>query len=120
MVPIDSFYRTIFYSITYTLSILYQSHPFMSCFRVDMVSNLDPVSIIFALFNNYLAISAKHLDGSTINVYRNYDDFCIGSALKKLFFMDYGRWNHSVVEKLRTLTVVYCSFHQMLVLGTTL
>ena len=70
-----------------------------------MVSNLDLVSIIFALFNNYLAISAKHLGGSTINVYKNSDGFCIGSALKKLFFMDYGRWNHSVVEKLRTLTV---------------
>jgi hypothetical protein len=46
-----------------------------------MVSNLDPVSMIFALFfNNYLVTSAKRLDDSTINTHENYDGFCIGSA----------------------------------------
>jgi hypothetical protein len=39
-----------------------------------MVYNLDPV-------NNYLAILAKCLGGSTTNVYRNYDDFYIKSTL---------------------------------------
>jgi hypothetical protein len=39
-----------------------------------MVSNLDPVFMMFALslFNNYLVTSAKHFGGSTINVHRNY------------------------------------------------
>jgi hypothetical protein len=48
-----------------------------------MVSNLDPVSMIFALslFNNYLAMSAKCLGDSTINVHRNYGGFYIESAL---------------------------------------
>jgi hypothetical protein len=50
-----------------------------------MVSKLDPVSMIFALslFNKYLAASAKYLDGTIINVYRNYGGFCIGTALMK-------------------------------------
>jgi hypothetical protein len=52
-----------------------------------MVSNLDLVSMIFALslFNNYLATSAKCSGGGTINVHRNYAGFCIESALKKFF-----------------------------------
>jgi hypothetical protein len=52
-----------------------------------MVSNLDPVSMIFALFlfNNYLATSAKRLGDSTINVHKNYGAFCIGSALISCF-----------------------------------
>jgi hypothetical protein len=43
--------------------------------------------MIFALslFNNYLATSAKRLGDSIINVHRNYDDFCIGSALSRSF-----------------------------------
>jgi hypothetical protein len=44
-----------------------------------MISNLDSVFIIFALFNNYLATSAKRLGGNTINAHRNYGGFCIGS-----------------------------------------
>jgi hypothetical protein len=50
-----------------------------------MVSNLDLVSMIFALslFNNSLATSAKCLGGIIINIYRNHDGFCIGSALIK-------------------------------------
>ena len=50
MVPMDSFYRTTFYPITYTLSPFATNH-IPSCLgsRVDMVSNLDPVSIIFVL-----------------------------------------------------------------------
>ena len=83
MVQMDSFYRIIFYPITYILSSFSTNH-IPSCLnsRVDMVSNLDPVSMIFALFlfNNYLATSAKYLGGSTINAHRNYG-FCIGSAL---------------------------------------
>ena len=86
MVPIDSFYQTIFYLITYILSPLSTNHIHL-CLgsRIDMVSNLDPVSMIFALslFNNYLATSVKHLGGSTINVHRNYGGFCIGSALMR-------------------------------------
>ena len=46
----DSFYRIIFLSNhIYSFSIIYQSHPFMSS-RIDMVSNLDIVSRIFALY----------------------------------------------------------------------
>ena len=50
MVPVDSFYRTTFYPITYILSPFSTNH-IPSCFgsRVDMVSNLDPVSMILAL-----------------------------------------------------------------------
>jgi hypothetical protein len=56
-----------------------------------MVSNLDPVSMIFALslFNNYLAMSAKRLSDSTINVHRNYGGFCIESALMSPLGLNY-------------------------------
>ena len=80
----DSFYGTIFYPIAYILSLFCTNH-IHSCLgsRVDMVFNLDPISMIFALslFNNYIITSAKRLDGSIINVHRNYGDFYIGSAL---------------------------------------
>ena len=89
MILMDSFYRTIFYPIIYILSPFSINH-IPSCLgsREDMVSNLDPVSMIFALslFNNYLATSVKHLGGSTINVHRNYGGFCIGSALRNLVY----------------------------------
>jgi hypothetical protein len=51
MVPIDSFYRIIFYLITFILSPFLANHitSYLG-FRVDMVSNLDPVSMIFALY----------------------------------------------------------------------
>ena len=46
----DSFYRTIFYPITYILSLFSTTHiPSYLGSRVDMVFNLDPVSMIFAL-----------------------------------------------------------------------
>jgi hypothetical protein len=50
MVLMDSFSRTIFYPITKILSSLSINY-IPSCLdsRVDMVSNLDPVHIIFAL-----------------------------------------------------------------------
>jgi hypothetical protein len=50
MVPMDSFYRTIFYPITYILSPISTNH-IPSCLgsRIDMVSKLDPVFMIFAL-----------------------------------------------------------------------
>ena len=84
MVPIDSFYRIFFYPITFIVSPFLTNH-ITSClgFCVDMVSNLDPGSMIFALslFNNSLATSAKCLGGTIINIYRNHDGFCIGSAL---------------------------------------
>ena len=84
MVPINSFYRIFLYSITFIISPFLANH-ITSClgFCVDMVSNLDPVYMIFTLsiFNNYIATSAKCLDGAAINVYRNHNDFCIGSAL---------------------------------------
>ena len=50
MVSMDSFYTTTFYPITYTLSSFSTNH-ILSCLgsRVDMVSNLDPVSMIFVL-----------------------------------------------------------------------
>ena len=46
----DSLYITFFYLITYILSLLSINH-ISSCLdsRVDMVSNLDLVSIIFTL-----------------------------------------------------------------------
>jgi len=37
--------------------------------------------IFLYLFNNYLATLTKHLGDSTTNIYRNYGDFCIESAL---------------------------------------
>jgi len=48
-----------------------------------MVSNLDLVYMIFtlSLFNNYIVTSAKCLDGTAINVYRNHNGSCIGNAL---------------------------------------
>ena len=85
MVPINNFYITFFYQITYIFS-PFSTNYISSCIgsRVDMVSNLDLVSMIFALslFNNYLAISAKRLGDSTINVHINYSGFCIGCALR--------------------------------------
>jgi len=52
-----------------------------------MVSNLDVVSMIFALSlslsNNYLATSAKRLDDNIINIHRNYGDFCTRSVLRE-------------------------------------
>jgi hypothetical protein len=71
MVPMDSFYRTTFYSIIYILFPFSTNH-ILSCLSscVDMVSNLDLISTIFALslFNNYLATSAKRSGDGTINV----------------------------------------------------
>jgi hypothetical protein len=61
----------------HSLSILYQWHPFITWFscRHGLPSFYD----FYSLFNNYLATSTKCLGGSTINVYRNYGSFCIGS-----------------------------------------
>ena len=48
----DSFYGTIFYPIAYILSSFSTNHiPLCLGSRVDMVSKLDPVSIIFALYS---------------------------------------------------------------------
>jgi len=84
MVLIDSFYRIFFYPITFILSPFLVNH-ITSClgFCVDMISNLDPVSTIFALslFNNSLVTSTKCLGVTAINIYRNHNGFCIGSAL---------------------------------------
>jgi hypothetical protein len=46
----DSFYRIIFYQTTYILFPFFTNH-ISSCLdsRVDMIYNLDPVSMIFAL-----------------------------------------------------------------------
>jgi hypothetical protein len=65
----DSFYITIFYSITYIVSLFATNH-IPSCLgsRVDMVCNMDPLSMIFALFNKYLATLAKRLGDSIVNV----------------------------------------------------
>ena len=50
MVPMDSFYRIFFYPITFILSPFLINHIILCLgFCVDMVSNLDPVSMIFAL-----------------------------------------------------------------------
>jgi len=48
MVPMDSFYTIICYPITFILSILNQSITLCLGSRVDMVSKLNPVSLIFA------------------------------------------------------------------------
>jgi hypothetical protein len=46
----DSFYRTIFYPIIYIFSPFSTNHIFSFLgSRVDLVSNLDPVFMIFAL-----------------------------------------------------------------------
>jgi len=37
---------------------------------------------LLSLFNNSLATSAKCLGGTAINIYRNHDGLCIGSALR--------------------------------------
>jgi hypothetical protein len=63
--------------------------------HVDMVSNLDSVSIFFySLFNNYLATSAKRLADSTINVHRNYNDFCIALGVPLGCCLDVSELNH--------------------------
>ena len=85
MVPMDCFYTIFLYPITFILSPFLANH-ITSClgFCVDMVSNLDLVSMIFtlSLFNNYIAASTKCLCDTAINnVYGNHDGFCIGSAL---------------------------------------
>jgi len=79
----DSSYRIFLYPITFILSSFLANY-ITSClgFCVDMVSNLDSVSIIFTLFfNNYIVISAKCLNDTAINVYKKHNGQCIGSAL---------------------------------------
>ena len=71
----DSFYIIFLYPITFILSPFLTNH---LGFGVDMFSKLG---FLLSLFNNYLAMSAKCLGGTVINVYRNHDGFCIGSAL---------------------------------------
>ena len=90
MVLINSFYRIFFYPITFILSPFLANHITLYLgFCVDMVSNLDPVFMIFALlFNNSIATSAKCLGGTVINMHRNHDGFCIGSALSR-----HGLWS---------------------------
>ena len=83
--PNEQFLQNIFfYPIIFILSPFLLNH-ITSCLGscVDMVSNIDPVSMICALslFNNSLATSAKCLGGTAINIYRNHDDFYIESAL---------------------------------------
>ena len=79
-----SFYRIIFYLIIYILS-QFPTNRIPSCLssRVDMVSNLDMISMIFTLFNNYLVTSIKRLGNSIINFHRNYAGFYIESALNR-------------------------------------
>ena len=72
MISMDSFYRTIFYPITYILSL------FSSCLGSRGFYDF------YSLFNNYLATSAKRLGNSTINVYRNYDGLYIESGLRPI------------------------------------
>ena len=50
MVPMDSFYIIVFNPITYILAPFFINR-IPSCLgsRIDMVSNLDPVSMIFTL-----------------------------------------------------------------------
>jgi hypothetical protein len=85
MVPMSNFYRTIFYQITYILSLL-SANRIPSCLgsRVDIVSNLHPVFMIFALS---LATSAKRLVDNIINVHKNYGGFCIESVLRQAFLV---------------------------------
>jgi hypothetical protein len=80
MFPMDSFYRIIFCPIIHLLSPLSTYHIY-SCLgsRVDLVSNLDPVSS--SLLVKLHATSAKCLGDRLINAHRNYDSFCIVSAL---------------------------------------
>ena len=64
MAPINSFYTIIFYPVTFILFPFSTNHTTLCLrFRVDMVSNLDPVFMIFTLFlfNNHLVTSAKML-----------------------------------------------------------
>lgn len=64
-----SFYKIIFYSINF----FFYSQPIISLLVLNLVSNLDPIFIIFALsfFNNYFATLAKYLGDTIINIYRN-------------------------------------------------
>ena len=66
ILPIDCFYIIIFYPITFILSISTNISLYVLDL-VDMVSNLNSVSMIFAL--------------SSIIVYKKHDGQCIGSAL---------------------------------------
>jgi len=48
MVPIDSFYKIFFDPITFILSPFSTNHiTFCLGSRIDMISNLDPISMIF-------------------------------------------------------------------------
>ena len=70
MVQMDSFNRVFFYPITFIFSSSSTNY-ITSCLgsRVDMISNLNPVSMIFLpVFNNYLIISAKCLGDTAINI----------------------------------------------------
>ena len=51
MVPMDSFYTIFLYPITFILSLLFLANHITLClgFCINMVSNLDPVSMIFTL-----------------------------------------------------------------------
>jgi len=83
MVLMDSFYIIFLYPITFILSPFLANHT-ISClgFCVDMVSNLDLVSMIFTLH------ISKMLRWHAINVYINHNGFCIASALRALPMQD--------------------------------
>jgi len=103
MVPMDSFYRIFFYPIIFILSPFLANH-ITSClgFGVDMVSIIFALSL--SLFNNSLATFC--LGGTAINIYRNHDGFCIGSALvAKLMLM----WRRE--ERREMITWLLCK-HQ--------
>jgi hypothetical protein len=95
----DSLYTIIFYPITFILSLFSTNH-ITSCLgsRIDMVSILDRVSMIFALslFNKYLATLAKCLGNTIINIYRNYDGFYIRSALNMSRCLVAGLKSHDI------------------------
>jgi hypothetical protein len=71
MISINSFYETIFYSITYILSPFSTNH-IPSCLgsRVDIISNLNLVFMIFALSS--ITTLLHSVINSAINVLTNY------------------------------------------------
>jgi hypothetical protein len=80
----DSFYGTFFIQLH-----IFSTNYIPSCLdsRVDVVYNLDPVSIIFVLFSiTTLPHQQKRLCVSIINVHKNYGGVCIKSTLIKKFF----------------------------------
>jgi hypothetical protein len=94
MFSMDSFYKVIFYLIAYILSLFSVNH-IPSCLgsRVDMVSNLDPISMNFTLSSITTLPHQQRLGSSTIN---HPVRLCLSASNSAVFFS----YNKSVSAKI--------------------